>query len=97
MTTQTRLDRLLALRRQLDAEIAEEAERERRSTAKRDTAEAAKAARIAARLAARPPAAVVREWAHRYGHLNTRIGRIPDQVFDMYLDAHPERLTRRRT
>lgn len=71
----TRLQQLQALRTRVEAAIADELVLQRK------------------RLAARPkqPApGVVRSWARSVGYRVSETGRVPADVLDAYLQAHPE-------
>lgn len=92
ITHESRLDRLLRLRDQLDEQIAAERlvekDRARRAAAQQHAVEVRR--RQARRAAV--SAATIRVWAERYGHPCPTRGRISDDLIDLYLDAHPEAL-----
>lgn len=96
ITHEPRLARLLALRDQLDGEIA--TEREREEARRRRQIEQQRAAELRRRQERRDavPASTVRSWARQYGHPVPERGRVPDGLIDLYLDANPEALRRRR-
>ncbi|GAW54708.1 Lsr2 family DNA-binding protein [Nocardioides sp. PD653] len=96
ITHESRLDRLIRLREQLDTEIAAERVIEKART--RRATELQNAAEVRRRQERRDavPASVVRQWASTYGHPFPERGRVPDDLIDLYLDAHPEALRRRR-
>lgn len=90
VTHESRLTRLIALRDQLDQEIATEREVEKRRARRAADQRAAAEARARKERRSAIPAHVVRAWAKTYGHPYPERGRVPDHLIDQYLDANPE-------
>lgn len=84
-----RLTRLLALRDRLDEEIATERDLEERRERNRSELRAAEDARVRQERRDSVSHTVVRQWARTYGHPCPARGRVPADLIDQYLDAHP--------
>lgn len=89
ITHESRLARLLALREQVDVQIAQEQELEReRAQRHREQQHAAELKRRQQRRDS-VPAHAVRSWARQYGHPVPDRGRVPDELIELYIDANP--------
>lgn len=92
ITHQSRLARLLALREQIDVEIAQEQDLEAaRAQRVREQQHAAELKRRQLRRDS-VPAHAVRAWARQYGHPVPDRGRVPDELIEQYIDANPNAL-----